>query len=459
VVTHSAPGTGARSVPGLAQVCALIQARLGIEIRHPDRADNRLRLEGVRTSAGCADWAQLGRRLLDEPMTGAAWVAAITHLAVGETYFFRHRRQFDHLRTDILEPLIAERRRKSSPWLRLWSAACSTGEEAYSLAVLVRELVPDWERWNILIVGTDVNEDAIAWARTGRYREWSFREPVQGLKESCFTLDGAHFVVRDTIRSMVTFATHNLLDQIKEPWAQSFDVILCRNVILYFPAAAAATAVGHLRDALRPGGSLLVGPSDPWPDVFGDFELVSAREATSFRRAEKRLPVRQDGPRAGHHSAQPGANQQPTRGAGRAVPPPPPLDRPDVASCLRSARVAADAGLHDAAIEWCRRALELAPATAEAYFLLGSIHGEQLDSDRAIAMLRKAVYLEPTFALAHHGLGQQLHLAGDLRGARRSLGTAHRILSALPGDLAIGGGPDLTAAQALSATDMELSRT
>jgi chemotaxis protein methyltransferase CheR len=101
-------------------------------------------------------------------------------------------------------------------------------------------------------------------------------------------------------------------------------------------------------------------------------------------------------------------------------------------SCLHNARVAADAGQHDAAIDWCLRARDLEPISAQAYFLLGSIHSEQQDHDRAVDMLRKAVYLEPNFAAAHYSLGQQLHLNGDMPGARRSIRTANRLRDAIP---------------------------
>jgi len=420
------------SVAGLEQVDALVRARLGIEIRHPERGDDRARLERVLQASGCTDWWQLFGRLQSETMTDAAWVAIINHVTVGETYFFRHEAQFAHLRHDILEPLILERRQASAPWLRLWSAACSTGEEAYSLAILVRELVPDWRRWNILVLATDVNSNAVAGAITGRYGNWSFREPMHGMKESCFTSHGDRFVVNEDVRRMVTFATHNLLDEIKEGWASSFDVILCRNVLLYFSAAGARMAAGHLHDALRPGASLIVGPSDPWAALLRDFEQIRADQATSFRRPAGEVLVPPGQPRSERHPVHPGANPKRERASPRANQPAPPPLLHDAVSCLHNARVAADAGQHDAAIDWCLRARDLEPVSAQAYFLLGSIHSEQQDHDRAVDMLRKAVYLEPNFAAAHYSLGQQLHLNGDMPGARRSIRTANRLRDAIP---------------------------
>lgn len=444
---------------GLAQVCRLVQSRLGIEIRDPDRADNRLRLERLRSGTGCADWWQLAGRLIHEPTTGRAWSAAISNLTVGETYFFRHRHQFDHLRQDILAPLITERRREPSPWLRLWSAGCSTGEEAYSLAILVREMVPDIDRWNVLILATDVNQVALEKAAAGCYGTWSFREPREGLKEACFTPEGHRLVVRKEIRRTVTFAPHNLLDEIDEGWVKSFDVILCRNVTLYFPDAAAEVAIGHLHDALRPGGSLLVGPAEPRADVFRGLELVSGKEATSYRRPERKFAVRAGGASSELPSTRPALDRAHAPAAARAGPPAALPAESDVASGLQSAWAEADAGHHQAAIEHCIRTLELEPGNAEAYFLLGSIYGEQRDPERAVDLLRQALYLEPDFALAHFSLGHQLRLIGDLRGARLSLRAANHLLSGLPDDLPVHGATELTAAKACSTTDLETAGT
>ncbi|HVC78148.1 MAG TPA: CheR family methyltransferase [Candidatus Micrarchaeaceae archaeon] len=449
---HNLPEADGATDADLTQVCRIVQGRLGIEIRDPQRADNRLRLERLRSATACTGWQELARRLIREPTTGSAWAAAITNLSIGETHFFRHRPQFDHLRQDILAPLIVERRRESSPWLRLWSAGCSTGEEAYSLAILVRELIPDLDRWNIFILGTDINPAAVEAAIAGRYGEWSFREPMKRLKDSCFIPDEDRLVVRGEIRKTVTFAQHNLLDEINPGWAGAFDLILCRNVTVHFADAAAEVAVAHLWGALRPGGALLVGPAEPRPDLFTKFELVRGTQATSYRRPEYRFPVRARSASPERPAAQYAGDGEPAPTAARPDRLTRPIAQPDAANCLRSARVAADAGQHDAAIQSCLRVLELEPANAEAYFLLGSIHSEQLDRDRAVEMLKKAIYLEPGFALAHYSLGRLLLLTGDLRGARLSLRAADRLLDALPIDHAARDRTQTTA-QVSSAAD------
>ena len=127
----------------------------------------------------------------------------VSRLTVGETYFFRNRGQFTALRDQIL-PEIIRRRRGKHQCLRIWSAGCSTGEEPYSLAILLRELLADIGDWNIHILATDINEDALAAAREGVYRNWSFREVEEHYRQQYFTPEGESSRIRPEVQSMVT---------------------------------------------------------------------------------------------------------------------------------------------------------------------------------------------------------------------------------------------------------------
>ena len=431
---------------GLAHVCRLVEERLGVTLSDPDRADNRVRLHRLLDDAGCNGWKELAVRLGKEPMNGSAWTAAVAVLTIGETYFFRHRAQFEHLRDDILRPLIAARTALKSPWLRMWSAGCSSGEEAYSLAILVAELIPDLQRWEILILGTDVNPESIEKARVGRYGPWSLRDSPEELKERNFTRQGDCFQVRQEVKKMVRFATRNLLEDSNDSRLSDLDVVLCRNVIVYFPAPQAEVVVRRVHDALRPGGSLLVGPSEPQAELFHQFEPIMAEQAMSYRLRE--APVR--------HARPAPETQLPAWTPRPSSPPPSTVGE---AQLLMSARNAADGGHHEEALRWCFQVLATDAGNAEAYYLLGAVRGERDERDEAIKMLRKAVYLEPNFALACYALGHQLRLAGDLLAARRWLQTARWLLSALAGDSVVRGDPALTVAEVHCATDFDLLRT
>lgn len=411
--------------PGLQEVCRLVEARLGIAIASPERADNRARLQRARDDAGCSDWASFGARLNDQPPDGPAWTAAIRHLTIGETYFFRHKPHFDLLREEILPAIIDERMNLEHPWLRLWSAGCASGEEAYSLAILVREIVPNLERWSIFILATDINLDALRLARAGRYGLWSFRDCEPGLQSRYFLEEHGRFAIRPDVAQMVTFMPLNLVEEtFPNATASAMDVILCRNVTMYFDPETARSVATRLYESLSPGRWLFVGPSEPSSSVFKPFETVLRPHTPVYRRPDRpaSLPATI------------------LIGDMRSV------YQPQViaAECVDAARKAADQGRHGDARDWCCRALEADPANPDAYYLLGMTHTEEGEARLAAEALRKAVYLDPTFILAYIGLASELAKIGDHTGAERALTNARRLLASLPMDAPIREGADMS---------------
>ena len=150
--------------------------------------------------------------MLSGTLTRPQLHALASHLTVGETYFFRERKTFDALSNVILPELISRRRGREQR-LRLWSAACCTGEEAYSLAILLQQLLPDWKDWNVTILATDINERFLQKAAAGIYGEWSFRDCGPLFKERHFTRapDGRYQVAAH-VRDWVKFAQLNLAE-------------------------------------------------------------------------------------------------------------------------------------------------------------------------------------------------------------------------------------------------------
>jgi chemotaxis methyl-accepting protein methylase len=207
-------------------------------------------------------------------------------VSVGETYFFRHPEHFRWVASSLLPELQAAGARS----LRAWSAGCATGEEAYSLAACLLELLPS--PWSVEVLGTDLLERNLAAARIGEYGAWS-RRPSGPLLHRLFD-SGARERVRidDRIRAVTTFAGHNLLEE--SPG--HFDLIFCRNVLVYFSREAVGTAVRHLSRALKPGGALLFGSmdlSEPPPDLVraGPSELQIYRRP-EVRPAPRPAPIR-----------------------------------------------------------------------------------------------------------------------------------------------------------------------
>lgn len=176
-----------------------------------------------------------------------------------ETYFFRDKPTFDQLPLSILPELA--RRRAHTRRLSIWSAGCSTGQEVYSLAMLFTEQRQRWDGWTIEILGTDVSHRAIAAARAGRYSQF---EVQRGLSVSQmldhFTEADGGWQISESARSFVRFQQHNILDH--APGRKMFDLILCRNVLLYFNQQTRAHTFGRLAEALASDGYLMLGAGE-----------------------------------------------------------------------------------------------------------------------------------------------------------------------------------------------------
>ncbi|HEY6000791.1 MAG TPA: protein-glutamate O-methyltransferase CheR, partial [bacterium] len=188
----------------------------------------------------------------------------VSRLTVGETYFFRNRGQFDLLRERLLPDLIRARR---DGWrrLRLWSAGCSSGEEPYSLAMVLLELLPDIADWDVHLLATDINEEALAAARAGRYRAWSFRDVEERYRQRFFTAEGGVWRIRPEVQRLVTFRPLNLADDAFPSPAtgtDSLDLILCRNVMIYFRPELCREITRRFHACLEERGALIVGHSE-----------------------------------------------------------------------------------------------------------------------------------------------------------------------------------------------------
>lgn len=191
------------------------------------------------------------------------WEHLAVSLTVGESYFFRDSGQFDVISTELL-PLIIDRNRKSKR-IKIWSAGCSTGEETYSLAMTLDGVLPARDGWDIDIIGTDINRDFLSRARKGRYSEWSFRMADDVTRAIYFKKKNDEWQVSEEIRSMARFQLLNLIDD-KYPDIVSgisdFDLILCRNVFIYFEQKTVIQVVRKLIQCLSPNGFLITGHAE-----------------------------------------------------------------------------------------------------------------------------------------------------------------------------------------------------
>ncbi|PIW50534.1 MAG: chemotaxis protein CheR [Zetaproteobacteria bacterium CG12_big_fil_rev_8_21_14_0_65_54_13] len=189
-------------------------------------------------------------------------IAAVT---IGESYFFRDQNQIAWLRDTWLPQMIDQRRKQGDLSLRIWSAGCSSGQELYTLAILLAEALPDLDAWNIHLMGTDINADVLSNALRGHYSSWSFRATPDAVRDRYFNSQNNGFTINDHLRHMACFTYLNLADDEYPSMltqTNSMDLILCRNVFIYFDKAVVDRVMQRFSRCLLPGGVLMLGASD-----------------------------------------------------------------------------------------------------------------------------------------------------------------------------------------------------
>ena len=213
-------------------------------------------LQRFALRTGEASLAPLVQRLLESGSHEALWLAFIDVITVGETYFMREPKALKLLEEEVLLPLI-NRQRQGAKRIRLWSAGCCTGEEAYTLAILLSRLIPDPAGWDIRIIGTDLNPCFLKTAQQGRYGSWSFRQVEHAIRDRFFRFDGKAWEVHPRLKGWVHFHPLNLMAETyrnQVPELYDLDAVLCRNVLMYFRPKDIGRVAARLYEALSPGG-------------------------------------------------------------------------------------------------------------------------------------------------------------------------------------------------------------
>jgi chemotaxis protein methyltransferase CheR len=407
--------------------------------------------------------------------------ALVDRMVIGETFFFRERSVFTFLRKVALPELLA--RRHPGHTLQLWSAGCASGEEAYTLSIVLEE---EGLAARSRVIGTDISRAALARATLGLYSDWSMRGVEEAVKRRYFHQRDQRWAIRSRFRDRTAFRVLNLADDCYPALATEtagLDVILCRNVLIYLaPQAVARVAQGFFR-SLAEGGWLFTGAADPPLSDLAPFETVVTDQGVFYRRA-----AATDRPtiRLGHappppadeppqppprRAAREAAGRTPGRGARllQAVPrlrkpAPQEITVPDHGPALDDAARAlangdyeavlgalaeVDASLHasllairalanmgrivDAEVK-AAGALTDHPMCGELHFLHAMLLVERGRDEEARPAMRRALYLCPDRALAHFSHATLLVRKGRLREAARAFRVAHRLAASQPPD-------------------------
>lgn len=382
-------------------------------------------------------------------------------LTVGETFFFRYHGHFEALAKNTLAGLLQLPAKKS---LRIWSAGCSTGEEPYSIAMAIMEAIPDWKRRDIRILATDINSRSLKRAQEGVYSAWKMRVTPQHYLEKYFTVIGESFLVNDEVKALVDFSYFNL--QTPAPPGEYFDIIFCRNVLIYFTSATTKMVVEMFANALNPGGYLYLGHSETLVNVSSRFERhiqagsfyyrkKTGAVAEAAKAAEKALALNLQGD----------VKAEPTT-ALRSPAAPPLIVKPvetinpdhlfvkglgllhqekyaEAAEVMRevlqlqshhTGAILADGqirlaqGKYDEALDCCNRALTLNDLLPGGYFLRGLLFEVDDRVAAAFEEYRKAVLLKIDFIMPHYQLGKLSFRTDDTKTSVRELRNSVRLL-------------------------------
>jgi chemotaxis protein methyltransferase CheR len=283
VSQHQAAATVDLTDPALAKIRDLVYRISGIF-----QADNKFYLLASRCQRrmkvlASATFANYLEHLTIRSNRDAELRNLLNEITIGETYFFRSSSQIDAVSKIILPKVTSMPSKQAVKKIRIWSAGCSTGEEPYTMSILlIEQLLQKFSGWSFEIVATDLNDNSILKCREGLYAEYAVRNLSPQMRDKYFKPEAALHRVRDEVRAHVKFDRLNLQDQSKILFMKGFDIIFCCNVLIYFDGASKKRTVEHFYSGLLPGGYFFLGNSESLYGINDQFRLLHFPSAIAY---------------------------------------------------------------------------------------------------------------------------------------------------------------------------------
>lgn len=462
----------------LAEFCEFLSKSMGLYFHRDEIQEFERKLSPIPEAFGFPNLEECLEWLMKEPLNEKKITILARYLTVGETYFFRDTSLFKALEEKILPELLHSRAGKNQH-LKIWCAACCSGEEPYSIAILLNRLIPNLQEWNIEILGTDINSQFLAKARKGIYKEWSFRSMSTEFKNFYFTKSAeGRYTLAPEIRKLVTFRYLNLAGDAypsETTGTENVDIILCNNVLIYFSPDTINGIVKKLTASLNKSGLLIVSPIEvPYVEE-PHLHAIKIYDSTLFVKGNKKphfaetfvasqavtektqdystIQVELPAFLNLEHPLLEFNFQAPPTGA--AVPAKKPITQPEkgpgiivhsnendvqtsqttsqdpsneLKDIMIQTRLHANKGELELANKCCMKALSMEKLDSGLHFLHASILLELDRVPEALEACKRSLYLDSDFVIAQFTMGNLLLKMNRVKEARRHFDNAYQLL-------------------------------
>lgn len=402
----------------LEKLSKIIAKKMGLSFSSKKLIDLNRVIDLAAKEAGFLDVETYIDFLLLSELTHKDILDLAEKVTVGETYFFREKKALDILEKEILSKIIKQKHHTKKQF-KIWSVGCSTGEEPYTLAMILKKVLRNFDNWDITIFASDINLSSLKKALTGVYSSWSFRAIEIADKKTFFNeLAENQFEVVSELKKVVKFEYLNLAHTIyPAPFniADSFDIIFCRNVMIYLTLECQAKIIQHFYKVLKPNGWLIVSPTETrllnksqftavhFPETILHQKAVKISQVIDLDKLEKETFFELD-------------IEKSDQAILDKV-----IDEKSDQVYFKLAQKQADQGFLQQAQEYCEKAITINKLEPNYYYLLATVLIEKGNYPLAIESLKKVLYLEPDFMLAYFHLAKLAYKQGSLTQANKYL--------------------------------------